>query len=220
MTTPETERTLHTERLIEQLAADLTPVRPLRAPALRAIAWLAVVFVVLGVALWLFADWPAFALRMAVPRRAVQCAAILLTGLTAVFAAFMRSVPDRSRAWAVLPVPPLLLWLASSGLGCLQNGWSLHGPGGFAGDSPHCFVFIIAASVPLSAGLFIALRRARPIAPRAVAALGTLGVAALAAFALEFFHPFDVTVIDMSLHLAAVAVVMLVGVTLRERVLG
>jgi hypothetical protein len=187
---------------------------------MRAAAWLAVALVLLGLAVWLLADWRAFLARMAAPRRAVQCAAIGLTALTAIFAAFQRSVPGRSATWAALPLPPLALWLGASGLGCLQNGWSLHGPHGFVGDSPHCFVFIVAVSVPLSIAMFAALRRSRPIAPLSVAALGTLGVAALAASVLQFFHPFDITVIDLAFHLAGVAVVMGLGLALRQRALA
>ena len=73
--------------------------------------------------------------------------------------------------------------------------------------------------MPLAVALFWMLRRARPIAPLPVAALGTLGVAATAAFVLEFFHPFDVTVIDLSAHLAAVGLVVLLGMAWRRPLL-
>jgi hypothetical protein len=63
------------------------------------------------------------------------------------------------------------------------------------------------------------LRRARPLDALPVAAVGTLGVAATAAFVLQFFHPFDVTVIDLALHLAAIALVVLIGTTLRRPLL-
>ena len=53
-----------------------------------------------------------------------------------------------------------------------------------------------------------------------MAILGTLGVAASAAFLLEFFHPYDVTAIDLALHLAAVAAVILLGTALRRPLLG
>lgn len=211
---------METERLIEALAGALQPVRRLRPPALRAALWLAAVALLLGLALLRFADWAAVGQRMATPRIALECAAAGLTGISAVFAAFVLSVPGRSPRWAALPLPAFALWLAVSGAGCLHNGWSLHGPGGFVGDSAHCFGFIVGVSVPLSIGLFAVLRRARPIAPLPVAALGTLGVAALADFVLEFFHPFDVTVIDLALHLAGIAVVMLVGIALRRRLLA
>ncbi|HKF71361.1 MAG TPA: hypothetical protein VKB68_06405, partial [Stellaceae bacterium] len=52
------------------------------------------------------------------------------------------------------------------------------------------------------------LRRARPLAPVRVAAIGGLGVAAIAAFLLQFFHPFDVTTLDLSVHIVAIAIVI------------
>ena len=55
------------------------------------------------------------------------------------------------------------------------------------------------------------LRKARPLAPARVAALGGLGVAALAAFLLQFFHPFDVTFMDLSVHLVAIGLVTAVS---------
>jgi hypothetical protein len=211
---------MQTEQLIEELVGGLQPVYRLRPPALRAALWLAGVAVPVSLALLGLADWVPVMQRMAVPRIALECAAAGLTGITAVLAAFIISVPGRSRSWAALPLPAFILWLAASGAGCLRNGWSLHGAGGFVGDSEHCFGFIVAVSVPLSIGLFAVLRRARPIAPFPVAALGALGVAALADFILEFFHQFDVTVIDLALHLAAIGVLMLAGIALRRWLLA
>jgi len=83
-----------------------------------------------------------------------------------------------------------------------------------------CLALLEDASLPLAAGLFWMLRRARPIAPLPVAALGTLGVAATAAFILQFFHPFDVTAIDLGLHLAAIALVVVIGTAWRRRLLA
>jgi hypothetical protein len=211
---------MQTDRLIESLAAQLQPVRRLRAPLLRALLWLALVGAVSGLLIASEAHLGMFMQRMATPRVAVDCIATALTAITAIIAAFELSVPGHSPWWSALPVPPFLLWLGSSGLGCLANGLSLHGPNGFVGESYMCFVFIAGVSVPLAAGLFWMLRRARPIAPLPVAALGTLGVAATAAFILQFFHPFDVTVIDLTLHLAAVALVVLIGTAWRRPLLA
>ena len=49
-------------------------------------------------------------------------------------------------------------------------------------------------------------RRALPLYPLSVLLTGALGVAALTAVALQFFHPFDITVMDLAAHLAAVLV--------------
>ncbi len=211
---------MQTDKLIESLAAQLQPVRPMRAPLLRALLWLVVVGAVVSAFLMLHkGGLDLFMQRIAVPRIALEYVGTGLTAIAAVIAAFELSVPGRSSRWALLPVPPLLLWLGSSGLGCLRNGWSLDGAGGILGDSSGCFSFILLASLPLATGLFWMLRQARPIAPPPVAALGTLGVAATAAFILEFFHPFDVTVIDLTLHLAAIGLVMLIGTLWRRPLL-
>ncbi|HEY6453126.1 MAG TPA: NrsF family protein [Steroidobacteraceae bacterium] len=210
---------MQTDQFIERLAAELEPVRVLRSPLRRAVLWLAVVGALAAALILWVAPISAVLPRLTLPRGQVECVATALTAIAAIIAAFERSVPDRSPAWGWLPLPPLVLWLAASGLGCLRNGLSLRGAAGFTGDSPHCFTFITAASVPLAVGLFWMLRRARPIDPLPVAALGTLGVAASAAFILQFFHPFDVTVIDLAFHLAAVGLVVLIGVAWRRALL-
>jgi len=210
---------MQTNQLIDRLSTQLEPVRVLRPPLLRALAWLICVGLIGTAVVWRYAQLPAVLPRLTLPRVAVESFATALTAVTAVIAAFELSVPDRSPRWAWLPLPPFALWLAASGLGCLRNGWSLHEPAGFMGHSPHCFAFITGASVPLAIGLFWMLRRARPIHALPVAAVGTLGVAATAAFVLQFFHPFDVTVIDLALHLAAIGLVVLAGSLWRRSLL-
>jgi hypothetical protein len=149
--------------------------------------------------------------RNANPATALECAAMLLTGIVAVVAAFHASIPGRNPAWRWAPIPPLLVWLAASGLGCLQNGAGLGVAGERFGESPGCFLFIVGASLPLALGLGWLLRRARPLEPLPVALLGGLGVAALAGFVLQFFHPFDTTVIDLLFHAAATGAVLAVA---------
>jgi len=201
-----TERT--TDELIGVLRQGLAPVRPLRPPMLRALLWLGLVTLIVGAAVLRWANPAIIAARTAEPRLALECAAALLTGITAVLAAFYLSLPDRNRLWRYAPLPPLLLWIATSGLGCLQYGAGLGPAGDRLGESSHCFMFIVLVSAPLAVLLYAVLRRARPLEPFPVALCAALGVAALAAFVLQFFHPFDTTVIDLSAHLAAVAVVV------------
>ena len=199
-----------TQDLIESLAADARPVRRLRPPLARATAWLAAFVAVVGVVTFVTGAWPAMIARLEIMRFAVEMTATFVTALAAMIAAFYLSLPDRSRFWMLLPLPPLVLWLASSGYGCYQN-WIAYGPQGWRlGRSTDCFVFIITMSIPVAIALYLALRRALPLDPLRVMAMGGLGVAALAATTLQFYHPFDVTVVDLTVHVVAVLIVMAV----------
>jgi hypothetical protein len=198
-----------TDQLIERLAADAAPVRRLRPPWLRASLWLLAVAAAAAVLLPFFADFHLFEQKCADPKFVLELIGTVLTGIAAVVAAFYLSLPDRSGLWALLPLPPLALWLASSGYNCYRewitvgaNGWSL-------GESSHCFGTILGFSIPLGIALFLVLRRARPIAPVPAAALGGLGIAGISAFLLQFNHPVDASFLDLGLHAAAIAIVVI-----------
>ena len=200
-----------TERLIERLAAEAEPVRRLRPPGLRAALWLLAVAALAAIAIAAFADLHVFAQRARDPKLVADMTATVVTVIAAVLAAFELSLPDRRAAWALLPLPPLAAWIATSGYNCYRH-WITFGPDGWElGVSTHCFRFILSVSVPLGVTLWLLLRRANPLAPVRVAAVGGLGVAALAATLLQFFHPFDVTLMDLSVHAVAIAIVIAVS---------
>ena len=197
-----------TPELIEALSARLQPVVPARPPLARASAWLMACIALVALAAWMSGAWPLMLSRLATARFALEMAATLATGIAGIAAAFMLSVPDRSRAWVFLPLPFLALWLGASTYGCYES-WLVTGANGLKlGRSADCFTFIIGWSVPLAAALWLALRRmAAGLDPLKVTATGGLGTAALAAAALQFWHPFDVTVADLATHAVAVAIV-------------
>jgi hypothetical protein len=200
-----------TDRVIERLVKSAGPVRRLRPPGIRAALWLLAVAALGALAIILFSDLPLFARRANDPKLDLELVGTLLTGVVAVVAAFYLSLPDRSPFWALLPLPPLALWIASSGYSCYQH-WIRFGPDGWEiGESAQCFRFILAVGVPLGISLLVLLRRSRPLSPTRVAVVGGLGVAALAAFLLQFFHPFDVTFMDLSVHLVAIGIVVTVS---------
>jgi hypothetical protein len=197
-----------TERLIARLTADAGPVVRLRHPLVRACLWLGGATVAATLLVYGAADMNEFMIRAQEGRQKIELTATLLTGLLAVIAAFELSLPDRSRAWLLLPLPALAAWLATSGLGCL-NAWIAGAPTDLR-ESSECFLILIGTSLPLGLALLWMLRRAKPLNPVSVAAMGGLGVAGIAAFVLQFFHPFDVTFIDFGIH--ALAILIVIGV--------
>lgn len=197
-----------TEALLEAIAADARPVRPLAPPLARALALLVPLALIGGLAIFLFGSVRSLA-QIYSGRESmmmIEMAAMLATGLIAVTAAFFLSIPGRSGLWLWAPLPTLAAWIASSGAGC----WIALESGSVAGRhvGTDCLTFILLTSLLLSAPLIWRLSRASPIEPVRVALLGGLGIAALSAFLLQFFHPFAITFIDLGIHLGAVAMVI------------
>jgi len=194
--------------LIDKLAAESGRVRRLASPMTRAAIWLLAVGTLSALAVFSFADLPLFISRMGDAKLQLEVAGIFLTGIAAIVAAFHLSLPDRSSGWALLPLPPLALWIGSSGYSCWRQ-WIQYGPEGWSlGESADCFRMILGVSIPLAAALLLALAKAKPLNPVPVAAVGGLGVAAIAALLLQFFHPFDVTFMDLGIHVVAVGLVI------------
>lgn len=203
--------------IIDTLAADVRPVKPLPSPGRRALTTLGLFALAAAVAVAL-SDIGALLARYAGRelQLAAEMAAILATGLVAVTGAFFVAIPGRSRLWLAAPMPFLLGWLMLSGAGCYRAGsfrWEL-------GDSVHCLLFVTGTSVVLAVPLVWRLSRATPIDALQVALLGGLGVAALSAFLLFFYHPFDVTIVDLAVHLAAILLVAAAMALLRRRTLS
>jgi hypothetical protein len=200
-----------TEDLIQRLAQGLQPVKRLRPPVVRASLWLGVIALLAGALILGFSHLAVFTQRASDPKLAIELAGTLITGILATVAAFELSLPDRPLKWALLPIPSLVLWIGSSSYSCWRQ-WATHGPRGWQfGESADCFLWIVAFGAPLGVSLFMLLRKSHPLEPGPVAAMAGLGVASLAAFLLQFFHPFDVTFIDLGMHLAAIATVIVLA---------
>jgi hypothetical protein len=208
------------ERLIHALTANLEPVRRLPSPGIRALGWLAVVAAT-ATLLAVFADLAAIGHRLAaVPDMWLAVVGSGATAILAAIAAFQLSAPDASRAWAALPLPAALLWIAASGFGCLRT-WFV--PGTHAADlseARDCLLFIVGLSLPLSALFIVMLRRGCPLQPGLTALIAGLATAAAAATLLNFFHPFDAAATDLTVHAFAVALVILANRAFSSRLLA
>jgi hypothetical protein len=185
---------IKTPDLIASLAANATPVRRLRPPVMRAACWLLLAAVILTLLAVNQGIRPDLVQRLQEPAFAVSMAASFLTGVLAAVAAFLVSLPDRSRLWLLLPIPALMLWLSNVGYQCLTQ-WVAIGPDGMSfGEGARCFATLVLTSLPLSLAMLVMLRYAAPLRPTAVTFVGSLAVAAITATALSLFHVIDATV--------------------------
>jgi hypothetical protein len=120
---------MDTKDLIERLAADLKPVRPLWPPWARTVLWMGIALPYVAAVVW-------GKLTMVDPvqvvndtRFMIEQAATLATAATAAIAAFRSAVPGFDMRVLLLPVAPLGLWLASVGHGCIQDWLQLGAEG-------------------------------------------------------------------------------------------
>jgi hypothetical protein len=207
------------EQLVRALGADLIPVHRLAPPGLRVLLWLAIVGAV-ALALTVVSDLGAMIHRlMAAPDIWLAAMGSALTVVLAAAAAFQLGLPDRKAAWALLPLPAVLLWIGASGMGCLRP-WSIAEAYSMpASGTEHCLMFIIGLSLPLSLLLIVMLRRGFSLRPNLTAIVGGLASASAAATLLNFIHPYDAAATDLAVHAFAVIIVIVANTIFGGRIL-
>lgn len=194
-----------TDNLIADLACDLSPVKRLAHPAKRLVQWMALA---LPVSLFLGAVIEQQHLTLALerirdPRILLELSAILLTAISAGYAALCCVQPGRSsKAW-MLPVVPFVVWLSLIG----ENCWRLFEQVGADQFSlaPHwtCYPSVAATGFAPALVMVLLLKRGALLTPTLTVALGTLAAAALGAVGLRLYHPPDATAMLMLWQLIA-----------------
>jgi hypothetical protein len=205
-------------RLIGDLGADLKPVRRLPPPWLRAAVWLGAVVIVAAILVATRTLLPALGIIGNDPFMLPGAYASLATAVLAALAAFELSLPDRGDAWILLPLPPLVIWVALNGFGCLAT-LAIPGTQTTPFQFAVCLSLLVAISLPLTIAMIVMLRRTRPLRPLRVGILGGLAASAAAATLLILIHPHDSAVLDLTAHAVAVAVIIGLNVLLGGRLL-
>jgi hypothetical protein len=198
-----------TNTLIGALSAELRPVRRLDRPFARAAKFLTLAAVCLLALSLAHGPKPLFLSRLDDIAFLVPWLASIATGVAATVAVFHLAVPGTPRWVFWLPVPPLAVWLATLGAGCLEELLA-HGTSHLA-TSWHCVQVIVQISVPMGLVLGWMLRRAAPLAPVGTGVLAALAVSALASATLETFHPLETATMILLWHGATIAVVAGIG---------
>lgn len=198
-----------TDELIETLAQDAKPVRPLAPPLLRAGLLLAVLFAAMGALVAFGGHVEETLAHLARMPFTLELIGAVAAGVGAIIAAVMLSIPGRARAWLYLPLPGLALWLAGGGLECYRQMEELGYVPTTLFASQDCFIFIVSAGLPAAAAAYIFLRRHLSVDAVRVAALAGLGAALLAAALLQFIHAHGTNPVDFGTHVIAVVLLML-----------
>jgi hypothetical protein len=206
-----------TSDLIRALSGNLTPVRRLRPPLVRALLWLMLAALVLGLLAVSQGVRPDLLSRLQDLAFAGCVAGSLATGVLAAITAFMVSLPDRSRLWLLLPLPALLLWFGNIGYQCLTQWIALDPSGITLGETARCFATLVLTSLPLSLAMVLMLRYAALLRPTAVALVGSLSVAAITATALSLFHVLDASLMVIMWNMGTALLIVLIGGALSRR---
>lgn len=210
---------IKTSDLITSLAANMTPVKRLRPPVPRAMLWLLLAAIVMTLLAVDQGIRPDLGSRLHESAFVASLAGAILTGVLAAVAAFLVSLPDRSRLWLLLPVPTLVVWLSNVGYQCFSQ-WIAIGPDGISpGEAARCFATLALTSLPLSLALLAMLRYAASLRPTSVTFMGSLAVAAITATALSLFHTVDASAMILMWNFGVAAVFVGLGSLFGRRML-
>jgi hypothetical protein len=200
---------MRTDELIAGLASEIAPVRPLRPPGSRAVAWLLVALAAAGAGVVFYTARPD--IGAAIRQSAFHLNALLAAGtmVAAAFSALVLAVPARERTPVLrgTTMALLALWAATLVVATVPTGYSV------VGDShwPICFARVaLIAAVPaiVLAGM---LRRAAPLRPAWAAGLALVAALAAGALAVQFVCPVDDPGHALMGHLLPVAGVPAIG---------
>jgi hypothetical protein len=211
---------VRSEELIGSLSTGLKPVRRMVSPQMQALLWLGLATLVVGAAVAINGMRHDMMGRLEIMHEVGQLAASLATGISAAMAAAMLARPDRSSAWALLPLPAVAAWFATLGYGCMAD-MDRMGPAAMTlSTSWGCTRFIIGIGLPLAAVMFWLLRHAGPVRPRPVLLMGGLASAAICSFGLSLFHHLDAALMVLVWHGSAALVLLLLGLLAGPRVMA
>jgi hypothetical protein len=202
---------MQTERLIERLTAELTPVRRISGPLTRLAWWLLVSVPAAGLVAWAFGLRPDLAARLADRSFLLEEGAALLTAVVGIYAALCAGLPDQP-GWKVwLPMAPMALWLGLLGRQCVDVFLRL-GPDGLSITSDAmCLPAIILGGLVPAIVIVVMLRRSGKFRTTHACLCGALGAAALSAAALRLYHREDAAVMVIVWQLGSVALFSLLA---------
>jgi hypothetical protein len=208
-----------TDTLIERLARELEPVRPLPHPAVRTGMWIlgaAIYLAVIAVPITSSADFAANTtggLRFFIP----QLLAIV-TGVIAAVAAFGSVVPGYPRRLWIAAATAAAAWGASLAIGA-RGQWSQPVDPALPSEWL-CVALIVGIGAPLMLAIAWMLRRGAPFDPPLTVALSALAVTSLTNVGACFTHPHTNNAVTFVWHGLTLLVLVVVSVMMSRQIVG
>jgi hypothetical protein len=197
---------MKTDDLIQRLASELAPVRPLRRPEKRAAVWLVGSALYFGALALVMSGFSLPLTRVDTGILATQLIG-LVAGVLAAIAAFASVVPGYSKHVLTAFVVTLSIWFGVSAIAALRDGEVQTALA--AQQEWSCVAIIIVGALPLVAVLAAMLKRGAPLNPGRTALLGALAVGLLANFSACLARPHSDVAVALAWHGAAIVLLTL-----------
>lgn len=210
---------METTRFIKTLTNAAQPVRAIRSPFVRTTYWLLIAAAVLILLLAEHGLRSDIVSQLRNPLFLVGTAASFLTSVLAARSCLIASLPDRSRFHLLLPLPPLAVWMATVGYGCLTNWVSYEAGGLRMGTVVQCFATVLLVSLPLSISMFVMLRHTVRLRPTFVTLVAGLAVAGMTSTAMALLYRLDATIMNLIWNLGTAALIVIFKAIFGRRVL-
>ncbi|MBS2132139.1 DUF1109 domain-containing protein (plasmid) [Burkholderia thailandensis] len=203
---------MDTDRLIDKLAADLRPVRPIWPPSARLAVWTVAAVAGTSIVVVMTGLRPDLSTKLTDPVFVTQELAALSVALAACRAALATCVPGEPRWRLWFPVAPLAFWTATLGYQ-YQDEWARLGITGMEFHSdPMCLPMIALGSAVALIAILWALRRGARLYPRCALLWGSLASTALGSVGLRLFHMEDAALMVIVWQLGSVLLLVVLAV--------
>lgn len=177
------------DKLIQELVAELRPVRRLRPPIIRLAIWLLLSLPWLVAVVYVKGLLPDIGTKLSDVRWLVEQGAALATALMAAMAAFCAGVPGRPRWEHFMPLVPLTIWLGVLGHASIQEVAMSGDVSRIFHQHWECLPAIIFVGIGPAVVMTAMVRRGFPRAPMLTSGLAALASAGLAEVILRLIHP-------------------------------
>ena len=208
---------MKTDELIAQLASQAAPVKPLRSPAVRVLAWSVVAIASAALGIVIFGPRSDLGDVLSRPEFMWPLIAAVVMAAIAAGASLVLAIPGAERTPTLRGFSAIVgaLWLLMLVVFVSRAG------NGFAGvsDWPICFIRVIAIGIAPAFVLFAMLRRAAPLRLTWTSALAAAAAMAAGAMAVQVVCPVDDPAHGLLGHFGPVLVIALLGGAMAHRML-